>query len=81
MVEQTKVFEENQKAVEIDFMKQEESFRKRLAMRKNGQTFHNAEWGNESTIKMDSILKANLSPEESVDLNSSDMNIGRLNFV
>lgn len=73
MKEQAKVFEENQKAVEIDFMKQEESFRKRLAMRKNGQTFHNAEWGNESTIKMDSILKATLSPDQSVELIADDI--------
>jgi hypothetical protein len=37
MKQQDKIYEESQKAVEIDFLKQEESFRKRLAMRKNNQ--------------------------------------------
>lgn len=78
MKQQDKIYEESQKAVEIDFLKQEESFRKRLAMRKNNQGWHHNDWGSESTIKMDSILRANLTPEQSVDLNASDMNLGKL---
>jgi hypothetical protein len=34
---QAEVQEENQKAVEIDFIRQEENFRKRLASRKKGE--------------------------------------------
>lgn len=72
------VYEENQKTIEKDFVKQEESFRKRLALRKNGKIFHGAEWGNESTIKNDYTFRGNLSPEQSMELNSSDMNLGRV---
>jgi hypothetical protein len=78
VVKQVEVYRENQKAVEKDFVKQEESFRKRLALRKNGKIFQGAEWGNESTIKNESIFRGNLSPEQSMELNSSDMNLGKL---
>ena len=30
------------------------------------------EWGNESTIKLDSTLKDMISPDQSIDLNNSD---------
>jgi len=75
---QAEVQEENQKAVEIDFIRQEENFRKRLASRKKGELWLNMEWGNESTIKMDSMNMGKMSPEQSIELNSSDMILGKL---
>jgi hypothetical protein len=71
--------EDSQKALEIDFMKQEENFRKRLAMRKNGRKIlPPAEGsGGESSINLNSIAKQNLSYENSVELNSSDINFGK----
>ena len=75
--QQAAVQEENQKAVEIDFIRQEENFRKRLAIRKKGEVRLNLEWGNESTIKMDSLILGKMSPEQSMELNSSDMILGR----
>ena len=77
----SKLIEENQKAVERDFIKQEENFRKRLAMRKNGAKILTAlqpEWVNESSINSTSMIKANISPEQSVELNASDINFGSL---
>lgn len=74
---QSKALENSQKAVEIDFIKQEENFRKRLAMRKKGKKIlTQPNWGNESSINVNSISKNNISIENSVELNSSDINFG-----
>lgn len=80
--EQNQRHDQSQRAVETDFMKQEGKFRERLAMRKKAairifdKYDESHEWGNESTIKMDSGLKSNNTPEQSVDLNTSDVNLG-----
>mmetsp|Transcript_20870 Transcript_20870/g.18491 ORF Transcript_20870/g.18491 Transcript_20870/m.18491 type:complete len:198 (+) Transcript_20870:72-665(+) len=78
VIKHSEGLEDSQKAVEKDFMKQEESFRTRLAMRKNGRKINANLWGNESSINMNSISKNNLSNENSVELNSSDINFEKM---
>ena len=84
---QNKIQEESQKAIEIDFLKQNEKFRERLAMRKKHKTkilkklSKESEWGNESSIKMDSMIKPNLSPDQSIELNFSDVSTHFFKFL
>mmetsp|Transcript_34565 Transcript_34565/g.34204 ORF Transcript_34565/g.34204 Transcript_34565/m.34204 type:complete len:244 (-) Transcript_34565:28-759(-) len=76
---QTRALENSQKAVERDFIKQEENFRKRLAMRKRGKKIlTQPNWGNESSINVNSLSKNNISIENSVELNSSDINFDKM---
>lgn len=84
--QQTQVYEENQKTIEIDFIKQDEKFRERLALRKKGK--HGVrmlpkpeqnEWGEESTIKLDTTAKGLINQEKSVELSTSDINFDRHN--
>lgn len=60
---QEEILEESQRAVEIDFIKQNQKFRERLAMRTKAKIkilpkeLKESEWGNESSIKLDSTIK------------------------
>jgi len=76
---QSKALENSQRAVERDFIKQEENFRKRLAMRKKGKRIlAQPNCDNESSINVNSLSKNNFSIENSVELNSSDVNFEKM---